>query len=179
MAKNSRKQIFMDQMKILKAIRVKGTRSIFDIGTDLRMSGPKVRRHLITMKEQGIIVGEAVVADSQAFGFEKFIVHVKLETANTNGAVREALSLQNSLLTQLLDKYEITLVSSYLCHGLYDWVLILEAPELIVVKSAMNTLSRVLNGAVKDIIVDEVLTPVMEQCRKHPQKNIDEMLEVF
>jgi Lrp/AsnC family leucine-responsive transcriptional regulator len=166
MAKSSREQINIDEMKILAELQKNSNENIDTIGKHCGFSRQKAWRYIKRLEASGLIWGYTIIIDQQKQGLQKFIMSIKrsgktLDKKNVNEIAVDKLEKNYS-------KIGITVETSYYGHGEYDWILIFTARDLRQAKQFADLLLRAYPGIVEKTSLFQILFTPREHSVINP-----------
>lgn len=140
MAKKTKEQQNIDEMKVLEKLQEHGNESITLLSKRCGLSPQKTRKIIKNLEKKKIILGYTAIVDEQKLGLQKFVLLIKRSSAKLESD--EVNKLASQRLANDISELGITIESSYFVHSEYDWVLIFSAPELNEAKRLIGLILR-------------------------------------
>ncbi len=178
MAKNSAQQIEQDEKKIIKELSKNANKSINDIAKSCGFSRQKVWRVIKNLEKNYTIWGYSAVVDEEKLDKKSYIMLVK----RTNKPVSN--ELKNKIIKREFEirvkKIGIDIINSYFTHGIYDWVIIFNAPDMRAAKSMIEIYNTMYEGGyISDIILLENMFSVVNSGVTNPEiKKIGDFFKI-
>ena len=167
MSKTSQEQIKKDEQTILGHLKKNSKEHIDVLAKHTGFSRQKVWRLIKNLEEQHVIWGYTVVTDAEKQDTGHFTLLIKRSMAKLDKKIFDKVdSLQ---LEDIADPLGVSIESSCLVHGCYDWVISVSAENIQKVRRFCEVLSTGFPGAIEKIDVLQSLYYV----RKHHIFNPD------
>ena len=169
MAKSSREQIEVDEIKILKELRKNSRLSYNDLAEKCGFSRQKVWRIVNDLEKNKTIWGYSTVIDDEKLGLKQFFLFIKRK-----GVVPEKSLIDGTVdrvLKDRLGSMGITVEGSYYTHGNYDWISIVTGKNIREVKKFVEYIREDYQSILSDIQVTEVLFTIEKEGIENPKKN--------
>jgi len=131
MTTNSKKnieQLNKDEEQILTALQKNSKDSINSIAKYCGFSRQKVKRILTRLEKDHVIFGYTAIIDEKKQGRLKYVLLIKRSMNKIDKNTAEKIAYQ--MYDEDYEKQGITIESSYLIHGEYDWMIIFTSPNL-------------------------------------------------
>jgi Lrp/AsnC family leucine-responsive transcriptional regulator len=161
MAKISREQINIDEMKILAELQKHSNEPVDTIAKHCGFSRQKAWRLIKRLEESRMIWGYTAVVDHQKQDLQKFIMSIKRSGKTLNKKNVDEIAVDR--LEKNYSKMGITIESSYYGHGEYDWMLLFTAKDLRQAKQ----FSDLLLGSYPGIVEKTSLFQILFTPREH------------
>jgi len=159
MPKSSQEQIDSDDKKIVDELRKNSKESIDKIAKKCGFSRQKVWRTIKRMEKNNIIWGYCAVIDDTKFNQNRYFLLIK---RTSKPIQKENLQLVMSReLKDRADERGVSIECSHYVHGVYDWVICVNAPDIRNVKKYIESLNDLAKeGFISDIQVLESIFPI-------------------
>jgi DNA-binding Lrp family transcriptional regulator len=132
MPKISRKQQIEDERKILAELQKNSNENIDKIAKHCGLSKQKVSRTIKQLEKNHFIWGYTAIVDEEKKDVLHFIMLIKKTVKQLDKKIKDRIdSIKIEDFTSTLG---ITIESSCLVHGTYDWVISFTAPDIIIAK---------------------------------------------
>lgn len=175
MAKSSKENIQEDRIKILNELKKNARESISILAEKLNFSRQKVWRIIAELEKEKKIWGYTTIIDDSAFDYKKFMVLIKRTNIPTSEEVLKIISSRE--VKNQLAKSDINILGSYYVHGVYDWVIIVNARNINLIKNAVEVFYHRLRNLITDVKILEVLFPLEISGIENP--NTEKIKEFF
>ena len=152
MPKSSKKQIDIDEKKIISELQNNSKENIDAIAKRCGFSRQKVWRIIKKLEENKTIWGYPAVIDKEKLELKRYIMLIKRHSKPASEAIGKIVDL-----TMHKKGVEIGVeieCSSYL-HGEYDWIIIFTAKDIRNVKRFNEILNKEYQGIISGVIVME------------------------
>ena len=166
MPRSSRKQISMDEKKIMVALQKNGKGSINDLSKHCGFSRQKVWRIIKRLEKDKVIWGYHAVVDKEKIDVKTYLILIKRTPKPMEKTFLD--SIANNTLHRGGTKMGVELDSMFYVHGPYDWVLSITASDIGQVKQFCELVAKAFRWYVADIQVLVVLCPIKEDCIDNP-----------
>jgi DNA-binding Lrp family transcriptional regulator len=123
-----KEQLNQDEKKILLALQKNSKDSINSIAKLCGFSRQKTQRIITQLEEDHVIWGYATITDEKKQGLLKYILLVKRSMKKISKETAEKIAFLQ--YDEEYVKQGITIESSYLIHGEYDWMILFTAQNL-------------------------------------------------
>ena len=168
MSKSSRDQIEQDEKKILFELVKNSNENIDTISKRCGFSRQKTWRFIKQLEAKGLIWGYTAIFNEEKIGMTHFIVMVKRSTKELDETtVNKIISRK---LENLVAEVGITIESSALVHGDYDWIVTFTAKDLKQAKKYTDTLIALHPGEIEKITLLQTLMFVKKQYILNPER---------
>ena len=176
MSKSSKAQIEADEKKVINGLKNNAKESIDAIAERCGFSRQKVWRIVQRLEKNNTIWGYHAVVDEDKLGQKRYFILIK-RTSKPASQENTDLVLKRTLKGQA-EKIGVIVESSYFLHGIYDWLLVVIAKDILHVKKFCELFNQLFKeGLVSDIQVLEVMFPV--EVNGIPNPNIEQFLSFF
>jgi DNA-binding Lrp family transcriptional regulator len=156
MAKNSYKQMILDEKKIIDELLKNANKSINDIAKKCDFSRQKVWRIIKNLEKEKIIWGYTAVVDEEKLGLKHFYILVKRTNKPLEKKILERV-LSGGEINKHAKKVGVTIRSSHYIFGNYDWLLSINARDIRDVKRFSELLNVNFEGFISELIILENL----------------------
>ena len=175
MAKNSAIQIKEDENKIIKELEKNANNSINEIAIKCKFSRQKVWRIIKNLEKNNTIWGYTAVIDEQKRKKKRYFVLIKRTNLPVTGEMINKIISRD--LLQKSKELDITLISSTLTNGAYDYIICFNAPDIKIAKRFVENLNKIFEGMISEIHLIEQLFCVQKCGIQNP--NIEQIKEFF
>jgi len=155
MAKNTKDQDSINEIKILYELRKNAKKSIDSIAKNCGISRQKVYRIIKHLEEIHAIWGYTAVIDDSKQHSEKFILLIKRTSKPVTKGTADTIAWNR--LEHIYADLGITIVSSHFLHGEYDWVIIFSAVDLRHAKKFGDLLTQNYPGLIAKMNLMQIL----------------------
>jgi len=163
----SKKEITKNDRKILDTLTVNARQSLIEISDKTGLSRQTVQKTLQKLEKDHVIWGYQPIVDEQKKGLKEYFILIKRTTKPVNEKSVEVI------ISRKLDKMALSIrteiVTSFYCHGNYDWVICLMAPDI---KSAKK-FTEYLKTEHQEVIADVQLLETLFFAKKEGVLNPD------
>ena len=176
MPKSSKKQIYQDEIKIIRELQKNSKESIDKIAKKCGVSRQKVWRIIKRLENNKTIWGYHAVVDEEKLNLKRFFILLK-RTSKPASLKSVDLVLKREL-KKSATKIGVTVEDSFFLNGSYDWLLSLTAGDIKQVKQFNNLFNNLFKeGFVSDIQVMEVIFTVENSGINNP--NLEKFKDFF
>jgi DNA-binding Lrp family transcriptional regulator len=140
MPKSSLKAIEKDQKKIIDELKKNANKSINDIAKKCKFSRQKVWRYVKDLEKNHTIWGYSTIIDEEKLNRKSYIMLIK--RSNKPIEKEEVEKVINRDIEKDINKIGIELVSSIYTNGIYDWVIIFNAPDIVIAKNFVEYFNK-------------------------------------
>lgn len=167
MPKSSFKKIEKDQKKIIDEIKKNANKSIADIAKKCEFSRQKVWRYIKDLEKNHTIWGYSTIINEEKLNRKSYIMLIK--KSNKPIEKEEVDKVINRDLEKDINKIGIEVVSSIYTNGVYDWVIIFTAPDIVIAKNFVEYFNKLYEGIVSKVdLIENMFFAV--NCRiKNPE----------
>jgi len=136
------------------------------IAKNCGFSKQKVLRMMKHLEKEQKIWGYAPVIDNTKQHLEKFILFIRRTTTQHNP--KDINEIVANLLATTKQEIGVTMVSSYLLHGEYDWIMLFTAKSIIQAKKFSETIMQKYPDK-QSIQISQVIFTVRENYMVNPE----------
>jgi len=172
MPKTSKKQIDVDEKKVIAELQKNSKESIDKIAKKCKFSRQKVWRIIKRLEKSKTIWGYFAVVDNEKLKVKRFVMLIKRTNKPMTDAIEKIIDLTMHKKGQDLG---INILCSGYLHGCYDWLFIFTAPDIKNVKKFSEVLSREYNELIGNIDILEDIFTVKKCGMVNP--NLDKLRE--
>jgi DNA-binding Lrp family transcriptional regulator len=171
MAKTSKEQIQLDEIKLLDALEHHSKESVDKIAKSCGFSRQKVSRIIKNLEQNKVIWGYPPVTDEDVRNLKQFVLIVKRKSVPFDEAYKK------ELLFDKLDSYssDVKIENISLTHGQYDGFVTFYAKDIISAKKLLNEIFKRIGKYFEEYVLLETLLPIRKQGLKNP--NMKELVE--
>jgi len=167
MAKNSRKQIYEDELKVIDQLQNNAKENIEVISKNSGFSRHKTWRIIKKLEEDKTIWGYAAVVNEEKQGLKRYMILIKKTTLPIDE------KLADKIITRQLEKtaseIDVRIESSLFTHGTFDWVLCFKAKDMIHAKKFSEIVKETYRGYILEMHMIEALFPIRIQGILNPE----------
>ena len=165
MAKTSKEQIQLDEIKVLDALEHHSKESIDKIAKNCGFSRQKVSRIIKNLEQNKVIWGYPPVTDNDVRNLKQFVLIVKRKSVPFDKAYKK------ELLFDKLDSYssDVKIENISLTHGQYDGFVTFYAKDIISAKKLLNEIFKRIGKYFEEYVLLETLLPIRKQGLKNPK----------
>jgi len=169
MAKNSRKQIEKDRIKIIKELLQNSNKSINEIAKTCGFSRQKVWRIIKDLEKNQTIWGYTAVIDEEKLERKSYIALIK----RTNEPIKKQVldSIINREMEEKGKKIDISIKGSMYTNGVYDWVICFEGNNIKDAKKFTESLTKEFKGFIKEIDLLDKMFLIKKSGIENPNAN--------
>ena len=167
MPKSSKKQIDKDEKKIINELQKNAKESIDKIAKRCKFSRQKVWRIIKRLEKKKIIWGYAAIINDEKLHLHHYIILIKRTTLPIDEQIADIIVSRQ--LDKIAPKLGVTIESSYYVHGLYDWVITINAQDIKQAKKFGERLNELYKGYIADLYIIETLFPIKKQGILNPR----------
>ena len=166
MEKSSKNQIETDENKLLTELMKNAKENLDIIAKNCGFSRQKVWRMMKQLDKDQKIWGYSAVVDSDKQNLKKFMLFFK----RTNEPIdsKEKNKIAVTRLDSLKEELGITVLHSYHTHGMFDWVTIFTAKDILQAKRFVNALTKNYSHA-QSSSMSQILFTVRENTVENPK----------
>ena len=168
MPKSSKEQIEADEIKILKELRKNSRISLNELAEKCGFSRQKVWRIVNDLEKNKTIWGYTTVINNEKLGLKQFYILIKKVGAKPRG-VQVGIALDEAL-RENLEQREFFIEGSYYCHGPHDWIIIVNAKNIIEIKKMVESIRTNYHDFISDIQIIEIMFPILKEGIENPEK---------
>jgi DNA-binding Lrp family transcriptional regulator len=175
MPKSSRKQIDLDEKKVIAELQKNSKESIDVIANKCGFSRQKVWRIIKRLEDSKTIWTYHAVIDSEKMDLNKYILLLK-RTTNPIQAEQLEMTVSGDL-DRLLKEMDISVDFAFYLNGCYDFALCVSAHNVKDLKKLTETINKMFRDYISEIEVLEVIFPMVKCGSMNP--NIKELRQFF
>jgi DNA-binding Lrp family transcriptional regulator len=161
MAKNSKKQIMLDEIRILDQLSKNANKSINEIAKSCGFSRQKVWRIIKNLERNNTIWGYTSIIDEEKQNKKSYIVLLKRSTRPLSKELVEKIYTRE--LVKKASKNGIKVITSMFTNGAYDWIIHFNANNIREAKQFIEGLNRIFEGFIDEAKLLENMF-VIEHC---------------
>jgi len=161
MAKNSKKQIMLDEVRILDQLSKNANKSINEIAKSCGFSRQKVWRIIKNLEKNNTIWGYTSVIDEEKQNKKSYIVLLKRTAHPLTKELIEKIYTRDLIKKSI--KNGVKIDSSIFTNGAYDWVIYFTANNIRDAKQFIEGLNRTCEGFIEETKLLENMF-VIEHC---------------
>jgi len=155
MPKRSKKQIDIDEKKILNELRINGKKSINDIAESLGFSRQKVWRVIKNLEKNKTIWGYTTIIDFEKQGLKSYTLLIKRTMNPLDNKIGDLLT--SGELSEIGPKMGVNIIDSKYVHGEYDWIISFTAEDIKQAKKMQETLNTLYHKYIDRVTLLEDL----------------------
>jgi len=175
MAKRSKKQQIEDERKILAELQKNSNENIDTIAKHCGLSKQQVSKTIKKLEKNHMIWGYTAIVDEEKKGLSHFIMLITKNMKQLDKKIK--IGIDSIKIEDFTSTLDITIESSCLVHGTYDWVISFTAPNIIIAKKFCDSFYNGFPGIIKHIDLHQTLFFVRKQYIFNPdRKNLSELL---
>lgn len=175
MAKNSKKNLQKSKEKILSLMKNDGTMSDFSISQKLECSRQKIWRIRRELEQDGIIWGYSIIINQKKRNRKDFIILLKRSEKIMNEKCANSLIFDE--FHDLIENGDIEIETIMCLYGVFDLMLIVNAPNVFSVKSFISDIKGSWSDYFEKIVMLESLEILKKNYIKNP--NLSEEKDVL
>lgn len=174
MPRKSKTEVQKDKMEILSNLKRNSRLSVYNIGKILGCSRQKVWHMLKDLEGDGTIWGYTVVLNQSKCDKQHFILLIKRSGEVIDHSQCKMILSEdfNSLISDDLE------IETFMClYGEFDWLLVVNAVDVLSVKTFIAHIKNIFGKYIDDIIILESVNIIKKNWIKNP--NIEMRKEIF
>lgn len=168
MPKSSKAKVEADEMKVLMELRKNSRQSLNELAEKCGFSRQKVWRIVNDLEKNQTIWGYSAVIDEEKLGQKQFFILIK--KLATKPPDRQAEIALDKARREKLEKAEIFIEGSYYTHGSHDWILIVNAKNIIEITKLVESIRKDYHDFISEIQIIEIMFPVVKEGKENPKK---------
>ncbi len=169
MPKRSKKQIEIDENKIIAELKKNANKSINEIAKKLGFSRQKVWRVIKRLEKNNTIWGYKPIIDEEKKGMKYYILLLKKTIEPVKPEIIE--NIVSREIENHIKKIDCEMVHSLYTHGYYDWVIIFTAPNTMQAKKVNELFRERYHKYLTEAQLLETIFPAQIQGLVNPQIN--------
>jgi DNA-binding Lrp family transcriptional regulator len=174
MPKSSKKQLYLDEKKVIKQLKQNSKESIDTIAKKCGFSRQKVWRIIKRLENTKTIWGYYPVTDDEKLKVKRFVMLIKRSSEPLKDAVQKIVDLT---MHKKGEKLDIEIIYSSYLHGLFDWIFIFTAPDIKQTKRFRELLLKEYGEIISDVLILEDIFSVKRCGITNPQ--VEKLKEFF
>ena len=161
MAKNSRKQIMLDEILIVDQLSRNANKSINEIAKSCGFSRQKVWRIIKNLEKNNTIWGYSSIIDEEKQNKKTYIVLIKRSARPLNKELIEKITRRE--ISKKAGRIGVKILTSIYTNGAYDWLIHFNASNIRDAKRFVEDLNKTFEGYLNEITLLEKMF-VTENC---------------
>jgi len=161
MAKNSRKQIMLDEIRILDQLSKNANKSINEIAKNCGFSRQKVWRIIKNLERNKTIWGYTSIIDEEKQNKKSYIILIKRTSNPLNKELIEKITKRE--ISKKAAKIGAKIITSIYTNGAFDWVIHFNANNIRDAKRFVEDLNKTFEGYVDETTLLEKMF-ITENC---------------
>lgn len=167
MPKNSKKQISIDENKVINELKRNANKSINKIAKDCEFSRQKVWRIIKKLERDKVIWSYGAIVDEEKQGLNYYILLLR---RGAKPVTKEAIeNIVSREIEEEIRKIDCEMITSLYLHGLYDWIIIFTAPNTSQAKKVSELFRDRYQNLLDEVILLETIFPVKIQGIVNPE----------
>lgn len=154
--------------KVLSILKTNGRISACALGKKLNFSRQKAWHVITDLEKNEVIWGYSVVIDENKINQNNFIVLIK----RTNKLLNETLieKICHEEFNSLVEEGQDIFIESIFCvYGSFDWILIINASDIVTVKSFISNLQLNLDEYIDQVVLLESVITMKKNWIRNPE----------
>jgi len=147
MAKNSRKQIMLDEIRIMDQLSKNANKSINEIAQSCGFSRQKVWRIIKNLEKNNTIWGYTSIIDEEKQNKKSFVVLIKRSANPLNRVIMDKIIDRG--IAKKAQKIGVKILTSMYTNGVYDWIIYFNANNLKDAKRFVEDLQKTFEGFIE------------------------------
>ena len=160
MAKNSKKQIEEDEIKVIAELQKNSNENIGTIAKKCGFSRQKAWRIIKRLEEEKTIWGYHAIVNNEKINMHDYILLIKGKHLPINNSFEKEIVERK--IDKLAAEMEVTVEGSYWLHGNYDGMLSFSAKDLRKAKKFQEVYLNTFNGNIAELNLLEKMVIVKE-----------------
>ena len=157
MAKSSKKQIEVDEIKVLTELQKNCKDSLDKIAKRCGFSRQKTWRILKHLEKNNTIWGYSAILDVERLGLKRFYLLLKGKKLPIDNKIEE--NIVERSIDKIAGKMGITVEDSVWLHGKYDGMLVFSVDSVKTAKKFSEAFNNLYKGEINDLqLIEEVVT---------------------
>lgn len=175
MPKSTKKQMNIDEKKVIEELRKNAKASIDRIGEKCGLSKQKVWRIIKKLENDKTIWGYNAVFDEKKLMRKRYLILIK--RTNKPLSPLQLKIITSRKIKQVTSKLGINVEDSFYIHGKYDWFFNVTAKDISNVKKVIGIFTVLLKDIISEVDVQEVIFTVENNNLTNP--NYKQISELF
>ena len=160
MAKNSKKQIEEDEIKVIAELQKNSNENIGTIAKKCGFSRQKAWRIIKRLEEEKTIWGYHAIVNNEKVNIHDYVLLIKVKHLPINNSFEKEIVERK--IDKLAAEMEVTVEGSYWLHGSYDGMISFSAKDLRKAKKFQEVYLNAFNGNIAELNLLEKLVIVKE-----------------
>jgi DNA-binding Lrp family transcriptional regulator len=156
-----------EREKVLDLLKINGRMSAHAIGNELGCSRQKAWHILKELEEDHIIWGYTIVLGEKKLNRKHFILLVKRSNKLLEDSYAEKICSED-FISSMESHQDISLESLMCLHGSYDWLITLNAPDVVTVKSFISNLQINWGAYIDNVVMLESIDIIKKNWVRNP-----------
>ena len=169
MAKNSRKQIMLDEIRILDQLSKNANKSVNEIAKSCGFSRQKVWRIIKNLERNNTIWGYTSIIDEEKQNKKSYFILIKRTTNPLNKDVIEKITKRD--ISKKATRLGVKIISSVYTNGVYDWLICFNANNIRDAKRFVEDLNKIFEGFIEEYILLEKMFTIENCGIQNPEIN--------
>jgi len=161
MAKNSRKQIALDEIRIVDQLSKNANKSINEIAKSCGFSRQKVWRIIKNLERNNTIWGYTSIIDEEKQNKKSYIILIKRSSNPLNKELIDKITRRE--ISKKATKIGIKILTSIYTNGIYDWIIHFNANNIKDAKRFVEDLNKTYEGYIDETDLLEKMF-ITESC---------------
>jgi DNA-binding Lrp family transcriptional regulator len=168
MVKTSKEQILEDEKKVLAELKKNSKENIDGIAKHCGFSRQKVCRIIKKLEANNLIWGYTAVTDDDKEDVSHFIMLIQRSMVQLDKKIID--KIDSMKIEDFAEPLEVSIESSCLVHGCYDWVISFTAKNINQAKRFSDILSKGFPGVIERIDILQSLYRVRKHSIFNPNR---------
>ena len=160
MPKNSKKQIELDETKVINELQKNSKESIDAIAKKCGFSRQKVWRIIKKLEKDKTIWGYSCVIDDESMNLNRYVILIRRSSTAVGSNIKNMIE---KTLFGKKDDLNTHILCSYYVHGDFDWMFCFTARDIRHAKRFVEYLSSSHPDIIKEIKLMELIFP-LQKC---------------
>ncbi|MBN1861800.1 MAG: Lrp/AsnC family transcriptional regulator [Candidatus Thermoplasmatota archaeon] len=175
MAKTSKKQLELDEIKVINQLQKNCMENLDLFAKNCGFSRQKVWRIIKNLEDNKIVWGYTGVIDTEPLKKKRYMLLMKRNVQKINQKIVDILLSRE--FEEVVAKLGITIETSSYTHGEYDWIATFLAPDIIYAKKFSELVKTTYPDTFQKIDLLETLFDIKRQNIFNPNaKKIKEII---
>lgn len=175
MPKNSKKQIDIDEKKVIEELKKNSNKSINEIAKKCGFSRQKVWRIIKRLEKNNTIWGYSAVIDEEKNDLNTYVLLLKRSPVPVKPSIIENITSRE--IDDHIKDIGCEMITSMFIHGPYDWLIIFTAPDINQAKKVSELFRERYKQVLTEVTLIEGIFPVKIQGIVNPE--IDKLKDFF
>jgi len=169
MAKTSKKQIEVDEMKVIEQLQKNCMENLDLFAKNCGFSRQKVWRIIKNLEREKIVWGYTAIIDNESLRKKHYMLLMKRNTQKINQKIVDILLSRE--FEDVVAELGITIETSSYVHGEYDWIATFLATDIIHAKKFSELVKTTYRDTFNKIDLVETLFDLKKQNINNPDAN--------